>query len=223
MSTDPAGQEPKTGANGTAGQVQADGSQGSAGQVQAQAGTADAGKAVFDAEYVKALRDEAAKHRTEKTAVEAELKKLRDAQLSDAERASKRLAELETESITFKQERQQLDLQMQIERQARKLGIVDEDAAGKLLDRSLITFDAEGKAVGVEAALKALSEQRPYLMGSPQASGQTYSPGNPSRNAQTQGGMFCTAEQMRDPTFFQTNKAEIMRRVREQPETIPNI
>ena len=41
----------------------------------------------FDAEYVKKLREEAAEHRTKKVAAEAELKKLQDGQLSDAEKA----------------------------------------------------------------------------------------------------------------------------------------
>ncbi len=69
-------------------QVPPTGTQGGAPQARDKAET-------FDAEYVKKLREEAADHRTKKVAAEAELKKLQDAQLSDAEKASKRLAELE--------------------------------------------------------------------------------------------------------------------------------
>jgi hypothetical protein len=79
MSADGVGQVPTT---GTTGQVPADGTPQGANSQGQQSGTAEP-RGTFDAEYVKALRDEAAKHRTEKAAVEAELKKLRDAQLTE--------------------------------------------------------------------------------------------------------------------------------------------
>ena len=218
MNADNAGQAP---ASGTAGQAPVNGAQQETGSAQQQSGTA-AAQATFDAEYVKALRDEAAKHRTEKTAIEAELKKLRDAQLTDTERQANRLKELEAEATAFKLQRQELSLQMQIERQARKMGILDEDAAVKLLDRSMITFDDDGKPAGVEAALQQLTQQRPYMVNQA-ANGQNFSASNPARPQSSQTGMFCTAEQMRDPGFFNKNKDEIMRRVREQPDTIPHI
>src|SRR5262249_27224583 len=44
---------------------------------------------VFDEEYVKTLRSEAAGYRTRATAAEAELQKQKDAQLSEVERAKK--------------------------------------------------------------------------------------------------------------------------------------
>ncbi len=50
------------------GQAPANGAQQETGSGQQQSGTA-AAHATFDAEYVIALRDEAAKHRSEKTAI----------------------------------------------------------------------------------------------------------------------------------------------------------
>lgn len=43
----------------------------------------------FDAEYVKGLREEAAKHRTDKAAAETKLKEREDAELGEAEKAKK--------------------------------------------------------------------------------------------------------------------------------------
>ncbi len=103
MSAEGVGQAPTA---GTAGQVPADGTQ--HGTAAGAAAAPEAAKTTFDAEYVKALRDEAAKHRTDKAAVEAELKKLRDAQLSDTERAAQRLKELEAETANYRTERKQL-------------------------------------------------------------------------------------------------------------------
>ncbi len=90
MSADNAGQVP---ASGTACQVPANGTQQETGSAPPQSGAA-AAQTTFDAEYVRALRDEAAKHRTEKTSIEAELRKLHDAHLSDTEREADRLEEL---------------------------------------------------------------------------------------------------------------------------------
>jgi hypothetical protein len=83
--TTPAGQAP------TEGQVPDAG---------AGAGTTDAGTTTtppatetFSAEYVKGLREEAAKHRTEAKAAADKLKAREDADLSDAEKAKKEKAE----------------------------------------------------------------------------------------------------------------------------------
>ncbi len=53
---------------------------------------------------------------------------------------------------------------MEIERQARKLAIVDEDAAYRLLDAARIEYDAGGNPSNVEALLKDLVKAKPYLV-----------------------------------------------------------
>jgi hypothetical protein len=48
--------------------------------------------------------------------------------------------------------------------QAGKLGIVDPDAAHKLADLSKVAIGEDGSITGVEDALKALAEAKPYLV-----------------------------------------------------------
>lgn len=163
----------------------------------------------FDEDYVKALRTEAAKHRTEKAAVEAELKKLQDAQLSDAERQSKRLTELEALTAQLRSERSELKTRNEVERLARKMGIVDEDAAYRLLDTASLKLDEDGNLTNAEEVLKALVEARPFLVA--QDGGTllpNVSPANPGRNPSNRAGRF-TQEQIRDPAFFKANEAAI--------------
>jgi hypothetical protein len=69
------GQEPNAGAG--------------AGTDGAGAGTAAEGQETFSAEYVKGLREEAAKHRTDAKAAADKLKEREDAELSEAEKAKK--------------------------------------------------------------------------------------------------------------------------------------
>lgn len=176
--------------------------------------TAPVGK-TYDEAHVERLTQDAAKVRSERNAMEAELKKLQDSQLSETERASKRLQELEAKHATFESERQTLQLQMQVERMARQLGIVDEDAAYKLLDTSSIKWQ-DGKPIGVDEALKSLVESKPYLVASAQ-SGPVI-PGvaatNPPRSQNTQTATF-TEDQVRDPSFWADNKAAILQAQRE--------
>ncbi len=137
----------------------------SAGNETGAAPSGSSGSEKFDAEYVRQLREEAAKHRTEKAAAQAELKKLQDAQLSDAERQSKRLAELEAQSQRFDADKRDLQARLTVEREARKLGVIDEDAAYRLLDSSKLKFDDDGRPTNAGDLLKELVRERPYLSG----------------------------------------------------------
>ncbi len=56
---------------------------------------------------------------------------------------------------------------MEIERQARRLSIVDEDAAYRLLDAAKLEYDDDGKPANVEALLKDLARAKPYLWPTP--------------------------------------------------------
>ena len=103
----------------------------------------------FDESYVKELRAEAAKHRSEKAAIEARLKAFEDAQLSESEKRDKRLAELEAENARLAGENR------------KALIIAEATAAGAIVPKAvvgLIPADAED----VKAAVAVLKRDAEY-------------------------------------------------------------
>jgi hypothetical protein len=130
----------------------------------------------YDESYVKELREEAAKHRTEKQAeksrvdkLEKELKAFRDAQLSDDERAKQELEDLRKSSTDNLTRAQDAELKFQLAVNAGKEGIQDIKAAIKLVDRDDLTFDDKGNITNLKDTLAALKDEHPWLVGKPAA------------------------------------------------------
>jgi predicted phage gp36 major capsid-like protein len=106
----------------------------------------------------------------------------RDAEAADAlERA--RAAEERARS---------LEVRLQVERCARRAGVVDEDAAYRLMDLQELEYDAAGRPANVEELMQRLLEARPWLRrggagpdGAPAAGpgAAGASPANPPRDA----------------------------------------
>lgn len=94
-----------------------------------------------------------------------------DAKLSEQERLQNRVKELEAETAKHAEERRALLVRTAVEREARKLNLVDEEAAFKLLDLGAIEFDDGGTPKNVDKLLKKLAEAKPYLVG--QSNGTT--------------------------------------------------
>jgi hypothetical protein len=134
-----------------------------------------------DDSEVKRLRDEAAKHRTEKNAVKSELEKLRAeldklqaASMSEQERKEKehskaveKAAQLEAQLAEATKRNQELLLRTAVQAAAVKLGIVDPDAAYLLLDKTTLEPSDDGKidTAKIEAALTELLKAKTYLRG----------------------------------------------------------
>jgi hypothetical protein len=100
------------------------------------------------------IAPEAAKPVVTDDAAGSELARLRAA----AEEAAKRADAAEGE-------RQSLAARLAVERAARRLGIVDEDAAYRLLDASALEAGPDGRPRDIDAALRELMKQRPWLAG----------------------------------------------------------
>jgi hypothetical protein len=118
---------------------------------------------VFDAEYVKKLREEAAKHRTEKqkeaearSALEARLKEYEDAKLSVEEKAARDFQEAVEKASLFQQKAVESDLRYQLALAAKDAGITDLKAAVKLADRELIQTDENGNISNIEDVVEGL-------------------------------------------------------------------
>lgn len=165
-----AGQAPQANNNGSgnpapAGQV-GQAPNGNTQQQQQQWSQADYERIIAD------LRRENAGHRTENARVAGELKKFQDAQLSDAEKAARRLAELEQTNTTQARELTELKLTRAIERASAALNIIDADAAAKLLDWAEIDFDSSGAPKNLDKLLTALVAAKPWLVGAASAQSQ---------------------------------------------------
>jgi hypothetical protein len=126
---------------------------------------------------VQQLRQENANHRTAKQTAEAELKKLQDAQLSDAEKLANRVKELEKVDSDRALELRQERANRMVEQAARKLKIVDEETALALISGK-IEFDKDGKPTNIETLLTDLIKSKPFLLAT-EGAPPTGNPGNP--------------------------------------------
>jgi hypothetical protein len=106
-----------------------------------------------------------------------EFDKLQQAQMSEQEKLAKRLAELEQENQALRKQGQEHTLKYEIMLLASRLGIVDPEAAYRLLDLSRIEFGQDGRPTNLEQGLKDLIKAKPYLVHQAHAG----SPTNPSR------------------------------------------
>src|SRR5712692_2754482 len=132
----------------------------------------------------------------------AELKAFKEqtetASLSDNEKREaaqkkleQQLSEHQSQNSTLLKQLQETRINNEVFKQASKLNIIDIDAASKLIDASRIDYDEQGNPTNVDALLKDLAKQKPWLVGKAQqtSGGAT----NPSRS-QTGGPQTITKE-----------------------------
>jgi hypothetical protein len=129
----------------------------------------------YDAAYVRKLRAEAAEYRRKLRELERELRKRDEEKLSETERMRTRLSELERELTQRELALREHTLRYETMLRARELGIIDPDAAYRLLDLSEVEYDESGRPTNIEKLLRELVRKRPYL------AGQAASVTNPSR------------------------------------------
>lgn len=148
---------------------------------------------VLSLEAARKLRSEAASLRQRERAalerlavLEAAEAKRQEADMTAQQRAEKALADAQSTHTTKIAAMQARILAAQIESQAAKLGIIDPEAAMKLLDRDGLELDSDGLPTNLEKALAALIKAKPYLVGKTpptNAGGVT----NPARSASAGG------------------------------------
>lgn len=134
----------------------------------------------FDAEYVKELRNEAAKYRTERNEVQKSFEEFQS-KLAEYET---RIKDFEKEKLTA-EERQKLEFEEAVEKakslesklretrleaavakNVRKFELADVDATLKLMDTSKVQYNDDGRPANIEDVLTATLEQYPFLKGS---------------------------------------------------------
>ena len=121
------------------------------------------------------------------------------------EELARRVAELEAQLLAAQEERQQALVRASVDRAAVRLGIVDPDAAYRLLDLAQLEFDEQGRPTNVERLLEQLVRERPYLRA------QAVSPANPEQPRQSRE---IRREDLLDPRV-PIDWSEVMKAIRE--------
>jgi len=129
----------------------------------------------------KALKDansESAGRRKRLEELEQAETKRNEAEMTAAQKAQKaaadlqaKIAEMEGQAKAREREQQERVIRYEVMLKATGMGVVDPDAAVKLLDWSTLEFDEQGQPKNTEAVLKALMKAKPYLVKAAQAAG----------------------------------------------------
>ncbi len=136
--------------------------------------------------------DEAKKLRSEANNLRKRLKAFEDAQaqaeaakLTEQERLQKHATDLQAKYDADTNALTERIVRYEVERQASKLGIVDPDAAAKLIDWQSLEYDEDGTPTNAETLLKDLLKARPWLATTQQSGRSAATSGgatNPSRS-----------------------------------------
>lgn len=89
----------------------------------------------------------------------------KEAEMSELQKAQERAAQLEKQLADAAEKQKALVTQNDIAAKAAKLGIIDPDAAYRLLDTSKLEYAEDGKPSNTEVLLQALLKDKPYLAG----------------------------------------------------------
>lgn len=119
----------------------------------------------------------------------SELEALKRERMSESERHKAERDEAKADAERHKAENKTLRISRALENAAQKAGAHDLDAVAKLADHSRLQVDDNGDVLGVEAALKDLQKNRPYLFGHPprpstgSGGGRTTTNGGPDKGS----------------------------------------
>ena len=108
-----------------------------------------------------------------------ELEALRRSQMTDQERVKAERDEFERRALEADRRVKEILLQARFESAAAKAHCHDPKAAFALADRSLLDVSEDGKALGIDKAVAALKQSKPYLFGPPRSPSIGSGGGNP--------------------------------------------
>jgi len=156
-------------------------------------------------EALRKLRRENQSLRKRLHEVEAVEQQRQEAEMTELEKLKKQLGDYQQKEAQWASEKRALSARQAVQSEAAKLGIIDPDAAFRLLDTEALGDDLSGVGVALQELLKA----KPYLKGVPPMVSPT-NPANPMRQPQ----MF-TRSQLRDTKFFAENQEAIMQAMKD--------
>lgn len=161
-------------------------------------------------EEVRKLRRENQGLRKRLHEAEAAEQQRKEADMTEVERLKKQLGDYQQKETQWASEKRNLALRQAIQGEAAKQGIVDPDAAYRLLDVDLFEVGDDGIPQGIDKAVQELLKSKPYLKGTAMSPMSPTNPANPGRQPQ----MF-TRTQLRDTKFFAEHQAEIMQAMKD--------
>jgi small-conductance mechanosensitive channel len=132
----------------------------------------------FDAEYVGRLRAENAAHRTRLRELEERIRAFEAAQMSEAERLQKRAEEAERAAQEAARRLRERTIRAEVRLAAQAAGIVDPEAAYRLLDLDQVQLDDDGEPVNIPALIARLVKEKPYLQARPGGGSPAGNPGS---------------------------------------------
>lgn len=108
---------------------------------------------------------------------------------TDAQKLADKAAEADRKALVAEEKVKETQLHLAVERAARKLNIIDEEAAVRLLDTKSVVYDKEGKPTNVEALLTELIKTKTYLVKQDETNNSRGgSPANPARDRSGNNG-----------------------------------
>lgn len=129
----------------------------------------------------------------------------KEAEMTEVEKLKKQLSDYQQKETQWASEKRTLAVRQAVQNEAARLGIIDSDAAFRLLDVEVLGDDLSGVGTALQELLKA----KPYLKGAPPMVNLT-NPANQSRQTR----MF-TRTQLRDTKFFAEHQTEIMQAMKD--------
>ena len=124
----------------------------------------------FDYSYVRELREEAKKYRTDKSKlktefakVQTELKKLEDAKLSDTEKQQKKIIELEKSLVDIQTEYKEKEIDNLILTVASGKNFADMEVV-RLLAKKELDSEEDVDQKAVEKVIDKIAKEKPYLV-----------------------------------------------------------
>jgi hypothetical protein len=173
---------------------------------------------ISDADFAKVLEDPRLWQHSRIAGLTEAQKKLKEIESNKTKEEEDRLKkqgeyqklaeQKEAEANTLREELQQNRIDNKLTLEASKLGVIDIDALLKLVDRTKITFDANGTLTGVEDALKTLQESKAYLFGKG-TTNRVGSPSNPGNQNTGELKRFKMSE-LQNPEFYRANEKDIL-------------
>lgn len=173
---------------------------------------------VSDEEFEKVFSDERLFKHSRFKDLSDKAQKAKEYEAAEAKRQEEELKKKgEWETISKQNETKVQELQTQLTKErvdnallaaSSKLGVVDPDAVLKLIDRGAISIDDTGAVQGIETALTALIEAKPYLAGKQPAKriGGETNPGNTNTGELKRFKL----SELNNPEFYRANEKDIL-------------